>query len=399
MNTMTGVIFTSSASLRREMEQAFEANHSFQLIQHDAEDFPSAAHLGKVLGAQAPEVVFLDMSDLSRAIDIAESVGRHLPATQMVAVGGQFSSQSMLSAQRSGIREFLTVPLRPEEIQAAVERLRLAVAGKSVSLADTGDVISFLPAKPGVGATTLCLNTASAMTKQRGNKVALLDLDLGCGNLDFLLNLDAGYSVRDLAEHASIDETLWLQMISRFGEIDVLRSGRPQPERPLPGSRVDSMLRFARTRYTPLLLDLGGIGDSVTLEALRHSNRILLVTTTDMASLHLAQRAIGVMKEQNLDDRLQLILNRVDARSRMKRSQVEELLGYEVAMTFPNYWLAIQRSLSQGHAVVPSGPLATRFAEFATLLKTPPKKETAEGGGLFSYFHRLLGSGSSSRPR
>lgn len=397
MNTMTGVLFTSSASLRQEVEQALEANKALHLVRTGTKDFPTAAQLSRVLGAHAPEIVFVDISDLNRALDLANSVGQQMPSAQMVAVGREFSSQVMVSAMRSGIKEFVAVPMRPDEIQAALSRLRQAIDEKTVGSAATGDVISFLPAKPGVGATTICLNTAAAMAKQPGANVALVDLDLGCGNLDFLLNLEAGFSVRDLAEHASIDETLWLQMITRFGNMDVLRAGRPQPDRPLPGSRVDSMLRFARSRYSPLLLDLGGIGENVTLEALRHSNRILLVTTADMASVHLAQRAIGVMKEQGLDDRLQLVLNRVDARSRMNRFQVEELLGYEVTMTFPNYWLAIQRSLSQGHAVIPNGALATRFSEFASILKDPPKKEVPQSGGLFNYFHRLLGSNSQSR--
>jgi pilus assembly protein CpaE len=393
---MTGVLFTSSASLRHEVEQALEANKTLHLVRTESRDFPNAAQLTNVLGTHSPEVVFVDISDLNRALELASSVGKQMPSAQMIALGREFSSQLMLSAMRSGIKEFVSLPIRNDEVQAALARLRQALEEKSIGSAASGEVISFLPAKPGVGATTLCLNTAAAMAKHPASKVALLDLDLGCGNLDFLLNLEAGYSVRDLAEHTHIDETLWLRMITRFGNMDVLRSGRPQPDRPLPGSRVDSLLRYARSRYSPLLLDLGGIGESVTLEALRHSSRILLITTTEMASVHLAQRAIGVLKEQGLDDRLQLILNRVDARSRMNRFQVEELLGYEVAMTFPNYWLALQRSLSQGNAVIQNGALATRFSEFASLLKNPPKKEVPQSGGLFNYFHRLLGTGPAS---
>ncbi|MCC6391784.1 MAG: hypothetical protein IT167_14385, partial [Bryobacterales bacterium] len=288
-------------------------------------------------------------------------------------------------------RECLPFPFRPEETREALSRLQRALGQTPVAAAPAASVFSFLPAKPGSGASTICLNTAVALSRLPGSKVALLDFDLFAGTQDFLLNLDAGFSVRDAAEHAGqIDDTIWTRMITKAGALDVLRAGRPDPDRLPAPWRLQSLVRHARNEYTAVCIDLPGAADPVSAETLRNSNRIFLVTTPETASLHMAERAIALLKEMRLEERLGLILNRIESMSPKNRFQIEELLGMEVAAAVPNSYDVLQRALNLGQAAIKDGPLGKRFLEFAESLQSG-YKPAARKTGLLQYLDKMLG--------
>ncbi len=68
--------------------------------------------------------------------------------------------------------------------------------------ADTNQVYSFLPSKAGVGASTMAMNTAVAMSRVPDSSVLLSDFDLNSGMVRFMLKLDGAYCVTDATEHA-----------------------------------------------------------------------------------------------------------------------------------------------------------------------------------------------------
>jgi pilus assembly protein CpaE len=365
---------------------------AFRLIPHEGSPYPLSPELGALYSRHSPAVVFVDIADLASALDVASFTAKELPATQLVAIGRSFESQTVLAMMRSGVRECLPFPFRPEEAREALSRLQRALGQTPVAAEPAASVFSFLPAKPGAGASTICLNTAVALSRLPEVKVALLDFDLFAGTQDFLLNLDAGFSIRDAAEHAEhLDDAIWLRMISKAGNLDVLRAGQPDPDRLPSPWRLQSLVRYARKHYTAVCIDLAGAADPVSAGTLRNSNRIFLVTTPEIASLHMAERVISLVKEMRLDGRLGVIVNRIESNSPRNRFQIEELLGVEVVAAVPNSYEVLQRALNQGRAAIQDGPLGTRFLEFAESLRSGqarvPKKT-----GLLHYFDRFLGN-------
>lgn len=391
MNALTGVILTPDRALGNELENVLGRIPAFRLIPHESGPYPQESGLRDLLSRNAPQVVFVDIAELAPALGVVSLTAKEFPAAQVVAIGRCCESQAVLAMMRAGVRECLPFPFRPEETREALSRLQRALGQPPSAASSQAGVFSFLPAKPGSGASTICLNTAVALSRLPNSKVALLDFDLFAGAQDFLLNLDAGFSVRDAAEHAGqMDDTIWTRMISRAGNLDVLRAGRPDPDRLPAPWRLQSLVRHARSHYTAVCIDLPGAADLVSAETLRNSNRIFLVTTPEIASLHMAERAIALLKEMGLEERLGIILNRVESTSPRNRFQIEELLGMEVAAAVPNSYDALQRALNMGQAAIKDGPLGKRFLELAESLQ-PGHRPAKRKAGLLQYFDRMMG--------
>src|SRR5260370_38003202 len=99
------------------------------------------------------------------------------------------------------MRELLSVPLNRRETESALARMAEALRQNPQEIESSQQVFSFLPAKPGSGASTIALNAGMALANDPKSRVALMDFDLNCGILDFMLRLPAGHGLLDAAEH------------------------------------------------------------------------------------------------------------------------------------------------------------------------------------------------------
>lgn len=390
MNPLNVAILTPNSPQRWELGHLLSHYRVVRLIENAMHGYPDSKELQSLLRILSPQIVFLDVTDLEQAIRVAKEASEWLPGIQIIAFGGRLESSEMLFVMRAGIQEYLPYPINSEDLRDALTRCVRRLEEKPVAMDLVSNVFSFLPAKPGAGASTICLNTAAAIAQRTQNRTGLFDLDIDCGTIDFYMNLEAGFSVRDAVEYGEqMDDTIWQRIVTKAGALDVLRSGRPHPDRPMNIWNLEAILAFARPRYDHICIDLAAVGSQTSMATLRHSNRIFLVTTPEICSLHMTLRTLDVIKEMGLESRVSIVLNRMDSRSHMRLSQVEELLGQKVVQAFPNDWVGMQRSMQEGKALLQSGPLAGRYAEFAgSLLKAEAPVKKPEG--LLSGIGRLF---------
>src|SRR5258708_1432869 len=122
-----------------------------------------------------------------------------------------------------------------------------------------GKVLCFLPSKPGVGASTVAINTAAALARE-GSKVLLVDGDLTSGMVRFMLKLQNPASIRDAARRISdLDEFLWPQLITEVREgLDVLHAGKVSPTCSLDSEVLLSLMDFWRAAYDVVCFDFSG---------------------------------------------------------------------------------------------------------------------------------------------
>jgi pilus assembly protein CpaE len=156
-----------------------------------------------------PEVLLLELS----AVPVELSVGirqirYHAPRIKVVALHASADLNTVLSAMRAGVNEFLHPPLG-ENLQSAFERI-LSSPDPDLVAVHRGKVIGFLSAKGGCGATTVACHIARELQELTGKNVLLADLDLTCGLVAFLMKTPSSYSILDAIKNLTrLDESLW----------------------------------------------------------------------------------------------------------------------------------------------------------------------------------------------
>ncbi len=170
-------------------------------------------------------------------------------------------------------------------------------------------VLAVTSGKGGVGKTFISANLAAALAK-RGQRVLVLDADLGLANLDVVLNLHPKVTLHDVfTGKATLDEAI----VKAPGGFSVLLAGSGMVEysRLTPEVR-DQFLDVVRSlipRYDVLLLDTGaGISD-VVLFAVSLASEVLVVATPEPTSLTDAYAAIKVLAMQHKRQHVRVVIN------------------------------------------------------------------------------------------
>jgi pilus assembly protein CpaE len=251
--------------------------------------YPSPEELLRTIRVRKVNLLLLCVDDLVHSEMLAKCIDDLMPGFPVITVSSREGVEVLHKLMHLGIREHLTSPIEGSKLANAVEAVRQRLRTHPVSVPNPADLYTFLPAKPGVGTSTIAVSTSCALAEDLGVKTLLLDGDLAAGTIQFLLKLGPTASVIDALMHAgNLDEDLWFQMVGKWDKLEVLHAGEldPQPDIDLLG--LECVLSMARAQYEVICADLGSHFDPLSIALLRDSRRIFLVTTPEVVPLHLA---------------------------------------------------------------------------------------------------------------
>jgi pilus assembly protein CpaE len=338
-------------------------------IARTLERYPNTLEMLRVVRAHAPQVIFVSTESTAKAMEIAREVEKNVPGVQIVAMSRFCDPQILLEVMRAGIREFVSLPFDRQTLTEGLLRIKETVQQRPPAIEATTQVFSFLPAKAGVGTSTLALNSAVAMSHLPNTNVLLSDFDLNSGMQRFMLKLDNTYCVTHAAEHAlEMDESLWPTMVTSLDKLDVLHAGKLNPDFRLEATQIRHLMEFMRRNYGALCFDLSGNLEKYSLEIMHESKRIFLVCTPEIPALHLAREKYLYLKQVDLAERVCILLNRCQKRPLITPAQIEQLLGLPVYMTFPNDYQGVQRALTAGKWVESGSELGKQFTALANAM-------------------------------
>jgi Flp pilus assembly CpaE family ATPase len=385
---LRGAIIAPNADLAELLAARLKEVSGVDVVRR-LDHYPDETELPRILRGSAPQVVFLSVENMPLAARVATAIETFVPGTQVIAIHRQVDSQLLLEVMRVGIREFLAAPFDRQHVYDALRRA--AEALDKLPPVETSDrLYAFLPSKQGVGATTLAVNFAGALARRPDYNALLAYFDLNSGLVGFMLKLERGYSMVDAAENFSrMDETLWPQMVSSLGRLDVLQAGHMNPSYRIEPSQVRRVLDYARRNYKAICADLSGNMERYSVEVLHEATRIFLVCTPEIPSLHLAREKLNFLRGLELDSSVEVLVNRAQKRGSIPLPEIERLLGRKVLVAFPNDYKGVHRALTMGTFVQQNSELGKAFDALVKAVLDGGTQKVAAPRPFVEYFSLL----------
>ncbi|MGZ5276540.1 MAG: MinD/ParA family protein [Caldimonas sp.] len=200
-------------------------------------------------------------------------------------------------------------------------------------MSGSGKIMAVTSGKGGVGKTFVSANLAAALA-ERGERVLVLDADLGLANLDVVLNLQPKITLHDVFTGKA---TLEQAILAAPGGFSVLLAGSGLVEYSRLTAQVREQLVEIIEQVTPrfdrILLDTGaGISD-VVLHAISLADDALVIVTPEPTSMTDAYATIKVLATLQGRRHIRLIVNQVSAagEGRTIRNQLQLVVDRFVA--------------------------------------------------------------------
>jgi flagellar biosynthesis protein FlhG len=175
-------------------------------------------------------------------------------------------------------------------------------------------VMAVTSGKGGVGKTFVAANLAAALTR-RGERVLVMDADLGLANLDVALNLHPKITLHDVFTGKATLQQATLKAPGGFSVL-LAGSGLVEYSRLTPDLREQllDVIRKVTPHFDRVLLDTGaGISD-VVLYAVSLADDVLVVATPEPTSLTDAYATVKVLASQQQRATFRLAVNQVGRR-------------------------------------------------------------------------------------
>jgi pilus assembly protein CpaE len=259
---------------------------------------------------------------------------------------------------REGVFDVLTAPASDAALVVSLERLLTRFEAQAAQPRSGSEVIAFLKAGGGVGATSLAAQLAAIFaTHDRNIRVCLADLDVQMGSAAVYLDLQDTVTMSQvLAAGKDLSEIRFSEALSRH-QSGVRVLGDPQEFMPLEAltpAIVDNLISALRREFDIVLIDLPSAWTAWTDRALRSADRIVMVTHLSVPHAHLTRRQLKVMASQGLDAvPLTLVCNAVGsaAPAGVSVKAMEKAIGQSFDAVLPEERKLMDEAINQGVAI------------------------------------------------
>ena len=397
MTVCASMIGLSETELRQLEERL--SQYSNVILGRRFSYYPEHAELRSFLLSADSDLLFVSTAEPKKMEATVSQASQILPRVQIVLVDSAGQPETLKTAMQLGVRECLNIPVSAADVRGAIERTLTRRAIVSPAPAGTERLYSFLPARGGVGSTTLATQTALKLPVDAAHRGLLIDADLDGGMIQFLLKIPAPPWVKhaenphpliEAMERAEqLEESLWSQLVTGQKHLDVMHAGESVGDYRPELARLQHVLAFSRRQYRAILVDLPAGFNRLSIELMQQSKAVFLVTTSEAASLHMARQRVRTLKDLQLGDRIRLVVNRVERKSGPPMDEVASIVGLPVDATFANDYTEVQKAIIAGTHLSSSCPLGGQLADFASSLFGDPNPAPAANKSFFTEIFAL----------
>ncbi len=307
-------------------------------------------------------VVSLDAKP-EMALELVAKLNESSPDCSIFVVSGSTDGGLILRAMRAGAKEFLTHPLRIDDLVEAIGRIDHRRHGKGKAKPRDSSTICVAGATGGVGSTSLAVNLGCALAQNPERTTALVDLDLCLGDADVFLDTIPDYTIVDVAQNVTrLDFSLLKRSLTKHssGLYLLPRPVNMQDVSLITPEDLPRVLGLLKATFSHLVIDLSKGYTQNDLVAMAVASHILLVTQMDLPCLRNVVRlmtSLGTM--DGIAEKIKIVVNRVglgDSHISLKKAQ--ETIGRDIFWQIPNDYRTMVEVRNNGIPLIEQAPKA-----------------------------------------
>ena len=339
-----------AAQVQNALQQAGQDCPDSNLLPMRAADSALAAggELIVVVISPQPETSLPVLREMSMAC-------RNSPTRRFVLAVGPADAKLILRTIREGAEEYIDESEITVELEKFVMRV-MTDGGRE----NPGEVIALLAPSGGSGSSTLAASIASLLARHEAT--LLLDLKLGAGVQDALLDVRPGHTLADLCRNIDrLDKGMFERLLVRHSSgVQLLAPPIALDDIGyITGQGVRQAITLARGLFPYVVVDMDRTYGEEQVEVLRLADLILLVLRLDFTSLRTTRQTLDHLERLEIDrKRIKLVVNRFGQAKEMRLTHAEEALGMKVFHCIPDDPAVVNRANNNGVPVVIEAPSA-----------------------------------------
>ncbi len=252
--------------------------------------------------------------------------------------------------------------------------------------------------KGGVGKTTSAANLGTALA-MLGNKVVIVDADIGLRNLDVVMGLESRvvFTSMDVIE-GKCDVGKALVRDKRVDNLCILAAAQSRNKTDVSPEQFTKLVKELEEQFDFVLIDCPAGIEQGFQNAIAGASEAVVVVTPEVSSIRDADRVIGLLQGHGLE-KPHYILNRlfqrmVDQGDMLGRDDVQEILAIDIIGVVPedNEMIA---STNKGTPLTLAGatPAAAAYVRIARRItgEDIPIPEFRYEGGFTRLWRTLFG--------
>ncbi len=341
---------------------------------------------GDVIAQTHPDIALIAIdANVDRALDLVTRLTADSPECTIFVVGSANDGNVVLRAMRAGAKEFLTRPLRIEDLIEALNRLSDRRAGANQTKSRGSAVIAVAGACGGVGSTSIAVNLACSLARDPDKSVALIDLDLCLGDADVFLDTIPDYTLVDVAQNVTrLDFSLLKRSLTKHSS-GLYLLPRPVQIEDVPLITPDNLARvlgLMKATFSHLVVDLSKGYTANDMAVMQMASTVLLVTQMDLPCLRNVVRLLMSFNEmEGLPEKLRIVVNRVGlSAGQIGRRRAQETIGREVFWQLPNDYRTMIDVRNNGVPLLEQAPKAAITQSIMALADAVSGGEAGAGG-------------------
>jgi pilus assembly protein CpaE len=329
-------------------------------------------------------IVCID-SNPEKGLKLVETLRETSSECAILVVSSSNDGQVILRAVRAGAKEFLTQPVRVEDLVSAVDRISAQKYGGGSGGSRSCHVIAVAGATGGVGTTSAAVNLGCVLAAEPRNSVVLVDLDLALGDADVFLDAIPDYTLVDVAQNISrLDFSLLKRSLTKHssGLYLLPRPVQLQDASLVTPDDLTRVLGLLKATFTHLIIDLSKSYSELDFVALKSAKDTLLITQLDLPCLRNVVRLMMSFGDtEGLKEKVKIVVNRVGLGSgEISLKKAQETMGREIFWQLPNDYKTMVEVRNNGVPLIEQAPKAGITQAFITLADALNQDDKAKEG-------------------